>query len=90
MQKDQIVKTEKGETKMSHPIIDVHDLPEEEVRIVREFVAFLKKQIETKQVAKETERGWPALSVPAFAADWENPQDALYDNWKEHYHVSER
>lgn len=74
---------------MPQPTIDIHDLPEEEARLVREFVAFLKKRIETKQAAREAEREWPALAVGAFAADWENSEDAIYDNWREYYHVPE-
>ncbi|MCA9926289.1 MAG: hypothetical protein KC421_28155, partial [Anaerolineales bacterium] len=27
------------------------------------------------------------LSLTAFAADWDNPDDAIYDNWREHYDV---
>lgn len=68
---------------MSQQAIDVNDLPEEEARLVWEFVTFLKKRI-------EAEREWPALAVGAFATDWENPEDARYDNWREHYHVPER
>lgn len=25
---------------------------------------------------------WAQLSAPAFDADWDNPEDAIYDNWQ--------
>jgi hypothetical protein len=28
---------------------------------------------------------WQHLSLSAFEADWENPEDAIYDNWRELY-----
>ena len=28
---------------------------------------------------------WTLLSAPAFDADWDNPEDAIYDNWQELY-----
>ena len=34
-------------------------------------------------------RGWAALSVAAFAGDWDNDQDAVYDNWRQIYGVRE-
>ena len=30
------------------------------------------------------------LSEDAFAADWDNPQDADYDNWRQIYGVPKR
>jgi hypothetical protein len=36
------------------------------------------------------ESDWRALSLSAFEADWDNPDDAIYDNWRELYDVSER
>lgn len=27
---------------------------------------------------------WQNLSLAAFTADWNNPDDAIYDNWKEY------
>ncbi len=31
---------------------------------------------------------WAQLSAPAFDADWDNPEDAIYDNWQELYGLS--
>lgn len=32
---------------------------------------------------------WTALAEDSFAKDWDNPQDAAYDNWREIYGVPE-
>lgn len=32
---------------------------------------------------------WTALGLAAFTADWDNPDDAIYDNWREHYDIPE-
>ena len=69
--------------------IDVHDLPEEQVGIVREFVEFLRARYRGKSVVGE-ESEFAALSNDSFAADWENPKDAIYDDWKEKYNLRER
>ncbi len=37
--------------------------------------------------AMDEESDWRDLSLSAFAADWDNPDDAIYDNWREHYDV---
>lgn len=31
---------------------------------------------------------WSHLSAPAFDADWDNPEDAIYDDWQELYGLS--
>lgn len=31
---------------------------------------------------------WMALGLAAFEKEWDNPEDAIYDNWREHYDVS--
>lgn len=28
---------------------------------------------------------WQNLSLTTFAAGWDNPDDAIYNNWREHY-----
>jgi excisionase family DNA binding protein len=28
--------------------------------------------------------GWGNLSADSFARDWDNPYDAIYDDWKRH------
>ena len=35
----------------------------------------------------DEESDWQNLSLTAFAADWDNPDDAIYDNWREHYNA---
>ncbi len=73
--------------------IDVHDLPEEQARLVQEFVEFLRRKLRTGAFIKEEEakeQDWGAAALSSFAKDWENEQDAIYDNWREHYHVPAR
>jgi predicted DNA-binding antitoxin AbrB/MazE fold protein len=36
------------------------------------------------------EDSWSLLSHKAFAEDWESEEDSVYDNWREHYGVSEK
>ncbi|MCB8984238.1 MAG: hypothetical protein H6659_10470 [Ardenticatenaceae bacterium] len=36
------------------------------------------------------ETDWQALSLTAFESDWDNPDDAVYDNWRELFDVSAR
>ena len=31
------------------------------------------------------EADWQHLSLSAFEADWDNPEDAIYDNWRALY-----
>ena len=72
--------------------IDVHDLPEEQAQLVAAFVEFLRRQRQ-EQATREAlaqEQDWAAGSVASFGKDWDNEEDAVYDNWREHYHVPER
>jgi hypothetical protein len=39
--------------------------------------------------AQTDEADWQALSIAAFEADWDNPADAIYDDWRIHYGVEE-
>jgi hypothetical protein len=72
--------------------IDVRDLPEEQAQLVSEFVEFLRQKLGTAQAVPEeeaAEQGWGEAAAMSFAKDWDNEQDAVYDNWREHYHVPE-
>jgi hypothetical protein len=31
------------------------------------------------------DQNWAFGSTLSFAADWNNPEDAIYDNWREYY-----
>ncbi len=66
--------------------IDVHDLPEEQAKLVQAFVEFLRGRL----LEDSDEREWTAGSAMSFADDWDNEEDAIYDNWKQHYGLSER
>lgn len=35
----------------------------------------------------DEEADWQQLSLTAFEADWDNPEDAIYDNWRVLYDV---
>lgn len=34
------------------------------------------------------EREWSALGLSAFEKAWDNPDDAIYDDWRKHYDVT--
>lgn len=70
--------------------IDVHDLPEEQAQLVAAFVEFLRAWQRTDQESTEQEHDWQRASLASFAKDWDNNEDAIYDNWQEHYHVPQR
>jgi hypothetical protein len=72
--------------------IDVHDLPEEQAQLLAAFVAFLRQQREEAGTrdALAQEQDWAAAAEQSFAKDWDNEDDAIYDNWREYYHVPER
>ena len=36
------------------------------------------------------ERDWSRVPAASFAEDWDNDQDAVYDQWRERYGVRER
>jgi len=36
------------------------------------------------------EREWGHIPAASFAEDWDNDQDAVYDDWRERYGVRER
>ncbi len=38
----------------------------------------------------DDESEWQQLSLKAFEEDWDNTEDAIYDNWKGLYGVSTR
>ena len=38
----------------------------------------------------DDEANWSAMSLDTFQRDWDNPEDAIYDNWRELYGVPTR
>lgn len=40
--------------------------------------------------ARHEEADWMALGLAAFQREWDNDEDAIYDDWKEHYGVTTR
>jgi hypothetical protein len=51
----------------------------------------LAKMLLDSVVTFETdqETDWQHLSLASFAAGWDNPEDAIYDNWRELYDTAE-
>ncbi|MBE7445479.1 MAG: antitoxin family protein [Planctomycetia bacterium] len=39
---------------------------------------------------EQRDREWGNLAMSSFASDWNNEKDAIYDNWKDLYHVQKR
>jgi len=33
------------------------------------------------------EQGWTDIAMSGFVSDWDNDQDAVYDDWEKSYHV---
>jgi hypothetical protein len=73
-------------------MIDIHDLPKEQKNLIHDFVEFLRRKSRTHSSREEQEKEneWSSLAISSFAKDWDNEKDALYDDWREHYHVPER
>ncbi len=38
----------------------------------------------------DDETNWSAMSLDTFQRDWDNAEDAIYDNWKELYGLPTR
>ena len=38
----------------------------------------------------DDEADWPAMGLDSFQRDWDNAEDAIYDNWRELYGVPAR
>ena len=38
----------------------------------------------------QDELDWQDMSLSAFEKDWDNPEDAIYDNWRDIYGVPAR
>jgi len=38
----------------------------------------------------EEETDWLKMSLSSFEKDWDNPDDAIYDNWREEYGIPAR
>ena len=53
----------------------IRELPEEKIAEVADFVDFLRQRLEDDRLATAV----TCLSEGAFAAVWDNPDDAAYD-----------
>lgn len=55
----------------------------------RLFVArWLLDSVLTKEINDEED--WQALSLSMFEKDWDNEEDAIYDDWRTHYDIPAR
>ena len=68
--------------------INIQGLAEDDIRLIRDFVDFLKNKRRLPTSGSE-DKEWIGLSEQSFLSDWDNDADAGYDNWKEYYNVSE-
>ncbi len=66
-------------------IIDISDLPEQDIKVIQDLIELLKNKQKSKSVNEAEE--WTHLAVSSFASDWENEKDSIYDDWQEQYHV---
>ncbi len=60
-------------------------LPEPKQQIIAVLISDKVEELQEKTEAEALAR----LSESSFAQDWDNEEDAVYDNWKEIYGVSE-
>jgi hypothetical protein len=47
-------------------------------------------ELEIYPARDEQEEGWADLGMSRLEAEWDNAQDAIYDDWKRLYGVSSR
>lgn len=54
-----------------------------------ELVRCAIEEFLTLVVARESadDADWQTLGLSTFEAEWDNPEDAIYDNWREIYGV---
>ncbi len=48
----------------------------------------LLESVLVEELDQETD--WMAMSLDSFQKDWDNPEDAIYDDWRDHYGVPAR
>ncbi|MGB0387349.1 MAG: hypothetical protein ACPGWR_21220 [Ardenticatenaceae bacterium] len=46
-------------------------------------------EVQLKLIGSDEKEDWQALGISAFEADWDNPEDAIYDDWRKHYGVEQ-
>jgi len=54
------------------------------VAALEHFVVHLEAQVAGQPEINES-LAWTLLSQNAFAADWDSEEDAVYDDWEQHY-----
>ena len=57
---------------------------EERLRLAR---LLLDTLVVDPNAARSDTRNWIALGLSHLQEDLDNEEDAIYDNWREHYHV---
>ena len=77
-------------------VLDIPIRVDEAFKVVRVFSStekvLLAKLLLDSVVSPEDEyeADWQQMSLASFEKDWDNPDDAIYDNWRELYGVQER
>ena len=47
----------------------------------------MSRRVEIRTIDEATDAEWRELGLQRLEAEWDNPADAVYDNWKELYGV---
>lgn len=55
-----------------------------------ERLSLAKLLLESVLAGEPEDADWSAMSLDAFQRDWDNAEDAVYDNWRELYGVPTR
>lgn len=74
-------------------IVEVLTVADRLTSAERLFVArWLLDSVLTQEIDKEIDEevDWQELGLAAFEKDWDNEEDAIYDNWRTHYGVPAR
>ncbi|NUM43130.1 MAG: hypothetical protein HUU38_00375 [Anaerolineales bacterium] len=53
-----------------------------------ERLTLAKLLLDSLLTDEEDEQDWMKMSLAAFEKDWDNEEDAIYDNWRELYGLS--
>lgn len=63
---------------------------EQGVSITEWLQMALERLLGTGEDERAAIEEWQTLGLAAFEAGWDNPEDAVYDNWREAYGVPAR
>lgn len=52
------------------------------------LASLLLESVLTSELSEDLD--WTAMALEAFQKDWDNVEDAIYDDWREHYGIPAR